>query len=59
MTPSVEITAAVEAVVPFESTAFEVSAGRSSREPVAAMPSGGMAGRCGGKNDRDPNESDR
>jgi hypothetical protein len=60
MTPVIEITMAVEVVVPFESTmAFEVPACGMSREPMAAMPRGGMAWSCGGKNDRDPDESDR
>jgi hypothetical protein len=44
MTPVIEITMAVEVVVPFESTmAFEVPACGMSREPMAAMPRGGMA----------------
>jgi len=45
MTPWVEITAAIEAVVPFESMmAFEVPAAGMSRESMAAMPRGGIAG---------------
>jgi hypothetical protein len=60
MTPSDEIMAAVEAVVPFESMmALEVLAGGMSRESMAAMPRGGVAGRRDGKNDRDPDESNR
>src|SRR3989449_7248981 len=44
MTPSVEIMATVEAVVPFESVmTFEVPAGGMSRESLAAMPGGGIA----------------
>jgi hypothetical protein len=44
MTPSVEIMAAVEAVVPFESMmTFEVPGGMS-RESLAAMPRGRIAG---------------
>jgi len=44
MTPSVEIMAAVEAVVAFESMmTFEVPAGGMSRESLAAMPRGGIA----------------
>jgi hypothetical protein len=45
MTPSVEITAAFEAAVLVESTmAFEVPACGMSRESVAALPPGGVAG---------------
>jgi hypothetical protein len=45
MTPSVEITAPVETVVPFESRmACEVRASGVSRGPVAVMPRGGVAG---------------
>jgi len=45
MTPSVEIMAAVEAVVPFESMmTFDVPAGGMSRESMAAMPRDGIAG---------------
>jgi hypothetical protein len=45
MTSWAEIMAAVEAVVPFESMmALEVPAGGMSRESMAAMPRGGIAG---------------
>ncbi len=45
MTPSVEITATVEAVMPFESMmAFEVPADGMSRESMSAVPRGGIAG---------------
>jgi len=60
MKPSVEIMAAVETVVPLESMmAFEVAAGGMSRESMTTMPRGGIAGWCGGKNDRESDESDR
>jgi len=45
MKPSVEIMAAVEAVVLVESMmTFEVPPGGMSRESIAAMPRGGIAG---------------